>query len=73
MLLVKSKKKPEVMEIEDTLESLQKMVGGYIEVVYPFDDPVGLIVNEEGKILKLPPNRVLQDSRKKILVLYPMS
>ena len=66
MLLVKPKKKPEVMEIEDTLESLQKMVGGYIEVVYPFDDPVGLIVNEEGKILKLPPDRALKDCNGKI-------
>ena len=25
------------------LEDLQKAVGGYIEVVYPFDEPVGLI------------------------------
>lgn len=24
-----------------------------IEVVYPFDDPVGLIMNEEGKLLGL--------------------
>lgn len=47
---------------KDTLESLQKMVGGYIEVVYPFDDPVGLIMNEEGKVLGLTPNRALKDN-----------
>lgn len=47
VLLVKPKRKPEVVEIEDTLESLQKMVSGKIEVVYPFDDPVGLIMNED--------------------------
>lgn len=62
VLLVKPKKKPEVVEIEDTLESLQKMVGGYIEVTYPFNDSVGLIMNEEGKLLGLPPNRALKDS-----------
>lgn len=62
VLLVKPKRKPEVVEIEDTLESLQKMVSGKIEVVYPFDDPVGLIMNEEGKLLGLTPNRALKDN-----------
>ena len=66
VLLVKPKKKPEVVEIEGSLESLQKMVGGYIEVTYPFDDPVGLIMNEEGKLLGLPSNRALKDSNGRI-------
>ncbi len=30
-------------------------------MVYPFEDPVGLIVNEEGKINGLPLNRALYD------------
>lgn len=38
------------------------MVSGKIEVVYPFDDPVGLIMNEEGKLLGLTPNRALKDN-----------
>ena len=42
-------------EIDNTLEELQRIVGGYIETVSVFDD-VLLIVNEEGKFLGLEPN-----------------
>lgn len=59
VLVIEPKKKPVVREIEGTLESLQNIVGGYIEVVYPFDDPVGVICNDEGKLIGLPPNRAL--------------
>ena len=37
-----------------------------IEVVYPFEDNVGLIVNEEGKINGLPLNRALRDEKGEI-------
>ncbi len=49
-------KKPEIIEISNTLEALQKKVDGYIQFVYPFEAQIGLIVNEEGKLLKLPLN-----------------
>ena len=42
---------------------MQRLVGGYIQAVYPFDDPVALICNEEGKLLGLPMNRTLRDER----------
>lgn len=48
-------KDPIVMEIEDTLEAKQKLVGGLIEVV-PYKDDLLLICNEEGKITNLKPN-----------------
>ena len=35
---------------------------GYIEILYPFDDPIALVCNEEGKLLGLPLNRSLRDS-----------
>ena len=38
-----------VCYISDTLENLQKTVGGYIEVV-PIDEKNVLICNEEGKL-----------------------
>lgn len=38
-----------------TLEELQKIVGGYIEVVR-LDDGAIMIINEEGKLHGLPPN-----------------
>lgn len=48
-------KDPIVMEIDDTLEAKQKLVGGLIEVV-PYKDDLLLICNEEGKITNLKPN-----------------
>lgn len=50
-----------VKEIDGSLEGMQKVVGGYIEAVYPFDDPVALVCNEEGKFIEgMKPNRCLQ-------------
>lgn len=50
VLRIQPKKYPEVIEIDGSLESLQKEVAGPIQVVYPWDDPVALICNEEGKL-----------------------
>ena len=50
-----------VQDIGSNLESMQKIVGGSIEAVYPFDEPVSLICNGEGKLLKLPLNRALRE------------
>lgn len=52
--------------ITNTLESLQQIVGGYIETVYPFDDSVAIICNEEGKINGLELNRALRDENDKV-------
>ena len=61
VIIVEPQKKPEVREIGSGLESMQQIVGGLIEAVYPFDEPVALICNEEGKLLDLPLNRALRD------------
>lgn len=58
---VEPKKRPEVIDIENGLESLQKAVDGFIEVLYPWDDPVGIVCNEEGKINGMELNRALTD------------
>ena len=63
VLVVEPKKEPYVKEISPGLESLQREVGGYIEAVYPFGDPVALICNEEGKLDGLPLNRALYNER----------
>ena len=60
VVVVDPKKKPTVQDIGSDLESMQKIVGGTIEAVYPFDEPVVLICNEEGKLLNLPLNRALR-------------
>ena len=61
VIVVEPQKKPVVQDIDPGLESMQKIVGGSIEAVYPFDEPVALICNEEGKLLDLPLNRALRD------------
>ena len=50
-----------VKEIDSGLESLQHEVGGYIEAIYPYEAPVALVCNEEGKLEGLPLNRALRD------------
>ena len=40
-------------EIDPDLHSLQAEVGGDIAATYPFSDPVGLVCNDEGKLIGL--------------------
>ena len=61
VVIVEPEKKPRVQNIEDSLASMQEIVGGTIQAVYPFDEPVALICNDEGKLLNLPLNRALRD------------
>ena len=50
VLRIRPKHYPEVIDIDGSLESLQKEVEGMIQAVYPWDDEVALICNEEGKL-----------------------
>ena len=59
VLLIEPGKRPRRVELEDSLDAKQKAVGGLIQAVYPFEDPVGLICNNKGKYLGLPLNRAL--------------
>ena len=52
-------KTAQVIEIDGSLESMQKFVGGCIEPIYPFSDPVAIVCNEEGKINRMELNRAL--------------
>ncbi len=61
VLMVEPGKVPYAVDIGEGLEALQAAVGGHIQAVYPYDDPVALICNEEGKYLGLPLNRALRD------------
>lgn len=45
ILVVEPMKKPTIQEIDGSLESMQRIVGGDIEAVYPFDDPVAIVCN----------------------------
>lgn len=67
-------KTAQVIEIEGGLEGMQKFVGGFIEAVYPFDDPVAIVCNEEGKLNGMKPNRALytEDGEMFDIVAGPM-
>lgn len=66
ILLVEPGKEPVLKEIDGSLKSMQEAVGGTIQVLYPFEKPVALICNDEGKLLGLPLNRALRDSEGQI-------
>lgn len=66
-ILLKPEKEPEIIEIEDTLENLQKLVEGRIEVLSIRTDvdkmrSIDLIFNEECKFL-------FEDANK--FIVYP--
>ena len=61
VLVIEPVKAPVVKEIDSSLEAMQKVVGGYIQALFPFDEPVSLVCNEEGKLHGLPLNRALRD------------
>ena len=49
-----------IEKIDASLEGLQGAVGGYIEAMYPFEEQVCVICNEEGKINGMPLNRAIR-------------
>ena len=61
VLKVEPYQPPEVKEIDSGLASLQHEVEGWIEATYPFEDPVAIICNEEGKLNGMEYNRAIRD------------
>ena len=54
-------------EIDGTLEGMQSVVGGLIEPGYYFEEPVCVVLNEEGKMIGLDLNRGVYDENKKLI------
>ena len=61
VLMVEPGKAPYVKKIGKELEDMQREVGGYIQAVYPYSEPVALVCGEEAKLQGLPLNRALRD------------
>ena len=59
---------PKTVSIDNSLEAMQQLVGGYIEEYMPFEDEVSLICNEEGKISRMPLNRAVYDENSKEMI-----
>lgn len=61
VLIVEPGKYPREAEITGDLKSMQEIVGGTMQAVYPWKDRAALVCNDEGKLMGLPLNRSLED------------
>lgn len=59
IVYIEAGKEPVKMNISGSLEDMQKLVGGHIEMICPFNDTAIIICNDEGKLEGLPLNRGL--------------
>lgn len=66
VLVVEPGKAPYVKEIDYSLKSLQREVGGDIQAIYPFSEPVAIVCSETAKLDGLPLNRTLRDDAGEI-------
>ena len=66
VIVCKADERAEVVEIEDSLEAMQAVVGGLIQEYMPWEDEVALIVNEEGKMIGLPLNRGIRNEKGRL-------
>lgn len=64
VIVIKPGEEATVKEIDSELESMQAVVGGMIEAIYPFADKVALVCNEEGKLVGLEPNFALVRNKR---------
>ena len=61
VLMIEPSKAPYQATIGEDLNSMHNFISRYIESIAPYDDPVAIICNEEGKLEQLPFNRGLRD------------
>ena len=59
VLYVQVGKQPVKVSIDNSLEAMQQLVGGYIEEYMPFKDEVAIVCNADGKLAGLRPNRAI--------------
>ena len=62
VLIVEPMEKPRLATVDHKLEEFQKIVDGYIQAVYPFNDEAALICNEESKLNGKQLNRLVFNS-----------
>ena len=69
VLLIKPGMEPELVQMENSVEGMHELIGGYVEQHKPFGDGVVILCDEDAKRLKLPLNRAIYSPPKEI----PMS
>jgi antirestriction protein len=66
VIVVEPQKEPYLKELPPGLSALQQEVKGMIGAAYPFDDPVAIICNDEGKLNGMELNRALYDNNGQV-------
>ena len=59
ILIVEPDIRPREADIEQTLEAMQGVVGGYIQAIYPWEDRVALVCDEEALLKHARFNRLV--------------
>lgn len=67
VLAVQPGAKPVKLELEGTLKSMQDFVGGTIQAIYPYEDAVAIICNDEGKLNSMAYNRALRNEAGEVM------
>lgn len=67
VLLIEPGQYAKMTTIDAGLSSMQEVVGGYIEAIHYFDEPVVFICNDEGKINGSELNRAIKDESGKTI------
>ena len=71
VVLLEPGKLARIADIDSSLEGMQKVVGGFIEPVYAFEDAdVCLVCNEEGKLNGMPLNRAIRAEATEVDMTY---
>ena len=70
-IVIKPGKYARIEDIDPTYSTLRSLVGGNIEMTYPFEDEyLAVISNEEAKLLDLPPNRAARGTDGSVADIY---
>lgn len=70
-IILKPGRVAQVKDIDPSYNNLRSLVGGYIEMTYPFpDEEIAVISNEEAKLLDLAPNRAIRSAGGNVLDIY---
>ena len=70
-IVIKPGKFARVKDLDLSYHTLRTLVGGNIEMTYPFEDEyLAVISNEESKLLDLPPNRAARRTDGSVADIY---
>ena len=67
VIIVEPQKEPYVKELDNELSVFQKEAGGHIEAVYPFEDKVAIICNDESKLNGSKLNRCMRNDKGEVV------